>query len=292
MNRGIFVLLALGCGSDMVGDTTPEGTEPPSSPEASEGDWSCVGQEPSLLAREPARVQYVVPVVDFESQVADPIAVPDLQVQVCLSQSCFPEYPRCNGDLGECYGLSQGSKPYELAFDFPYDFGTIASLRFTAPGYVSLEYSLGGPMIGAPEGGSRVNGLPVLMLSEKSRSALFGQFGLSPSDPERGILMVRALSCLRDASPRGVRAEGVRIEPVEGEDLQSVVGVQLGMGQATLAMPPATDARGLAALMNLSPQGLTVEAQTPAGAISAFVHVSPGVITLAEIRSGLGIWGQ
>src|ERR1044071_2270981 len=147
-------------------------------------------------------------------------------------------------------------------------------------------------MIGAPEGGSRVNGLPVLMLSEKSRSALFGQFGLSPSDPERGILMVRALSCLRDASPRGVRAEGVRIEPVEGEDLQSVVGVQLGMGQATLAMPPATDARGLAALMNLSPQGLTVEAQTPAGAISAFVHVSPGVITLAEIRSGLGIGGQ
>jgi hypothetical protein len=251
-------------------------------------EWSCLGEQ-LLVAREPARVRYELPVFDFDSQSNAPRAVPGLEVQVCGSGSCEQPLSQCTPAaptaLEQCYRSSVGERPFELVFDLPYGFSN-ATLRFTAPGYAELDYVLGGPMIGAPDGEMVIRGVPLPMFSETARSTVHADLGMSPVDPARGVLLGRVLNC------EGARAAGVKVEPMARDAVPGAVAFRFESSLLAVPSPLETAAPGIAGFVNLLPGAIGIHAQTPGGEIATAVRVRPNVITIAELRPGLELWGQ
>jgi hypothetical protein len=265
MKRGLL-LLALGCGSaaDAASTASPQANVYMDTWTA----WDCLGETPAIAERDPRRVQYVVSVADFGA-VAAPQGVPNLDVAVCRGDYCDPGYARCDGDgdPGPCYSVSVGIEPHQLVFDFPYGLDE-ASLRFMAGGYMPLVYSLGGPMVGTPSGEMTVIGKPIPMWSVDAMARLYSDNGLAPVDPTAGALLLRTLDC-------AAAADGAQVRVVSGD-----------------ISPPSVAFQG--GFLNVRPQHLTVESVAPDGTPYAQIRalVIGGSITLAELRSGLGVWGQ
>jgi hypothetical protein len=309
-------LLALGCGSSAEASTTPNeqpgdtptgaardnpsdsltpGNEPPVVvPE----EWRCVAEPTLTEAPDPARVRYTVPIFDFNSKLTSPTAVRDLQVDVC-SGSCEQTLQRCTtpepSPDEQCYGVGEDVSPLVLAFDLPFAFSN-GILRFSAPGYVALDYVLGGPMMGSPEGDMTVRGLPLSLFSEQSRALLYGEVGVSTVDPTRGMLLVRALNCLRQTGPlggfEGTRAQDLGIEAMNVEAVAGAVGFSLSSDYIATPGAIRTEATGVGGFASVAPGAIGVRAQTPGGEITTTVRTRPNVITLAELRPGLDVWGQ
>jgi len=218
--------------------------------------WYCVGDEPEMADRETGRVQYTLPVAD-----SDGAAVPDLTVNVCGDPGCPEELPKCVNDAGQCFEVS-GDR--DLVFSFPFGFDGV--LRFTAPGFVETNYVLGGPMIGTPDGQLEVDGQRLTMASSQSIV-----------NTQRGSLVLKALGC--DGQP----ASGVRVQPVSGSVLSE--GPAAGL---------VTDDQGVVTSDNMQPDAATLAAIAPDGSEYARVTalIRANAVTVAELRIGIGVWGQ
>jgi len=268
--------------------STIAGNDPSSSATDVPPEWSCLAEQ-GLVPREPARVRYELSVFDFNSQPTAPTAVPGLEVQVCGSGACEQPLPRCSPAepeaLEQCYRSSAGARPFELTLDLPYGFAN-GTLRLTAPGFAELEYVLGGPMIGAPDGEMAVQGVPLPMFSEGARSTLYGDLRMGLVDSTRGVILGRVLNC------DGVRAAGVTVEPAALDTVPGAVAFRFESSLLAVPAPLETAAPGMAGFVNVLPGALAIEAQTPGGEITTAVRVRPNVITIAELRPGLDLWGQ
>jgi hypothetical protein len=175
-----------------------------------------------------------------------------------------------------------------MILDFPYGFAN-AVLRFRAPGYVDMDYLLGGPMIGTPSGEMTVRAIGVPLLLEATRNSIYSQVGLSSVDAARGVLAARTLDC------RGERASGVLVQPWLGDVQSPAVAFSLSNNNYAAAESLETDERGVAGFINLAPQNIDVIALAPGGETfvsPTTINIRSGVITLAELRMGLGLWGQ
>jgi hypothetical protein len=244
------------------------------------------------------RVSYIVPVVDFNSQPTSPIVVPDLQVEVC-SGSCEQPLQRCDTDTPaptqQCYRVSEGVQPFVMVFDMPFAFSN-ATLRLSAPGYAPLDYMFGGPLIGSPEGDTIVAGLVLPMLTEQSRAIFYADLGVSSVDPARGMLVVRALNCLRQTTPlgglQGTRAAGLVIEATDSDAVSGAVAFRLSNANVPTPNELETDPTGVAGYANVQPRAIRVRAQAPGGEIANTLLIRQEVITIAELRPGLDLWGQ
>jgi hypothetical protein len=240
-----------------------------------------------------------VPVVDFNSQPTAPIVIPDLQVEVC-SGSCELMLQQCNTETPapteQCYGLTKDSdRPFMLRFDLPFNFSG-ATLRLSAPGYAQLDYMFGGPLIGSPEGDMIVSGLALPMLTEQTRAAFYADLGSSSVDPTRGMLAVRALNCRRAIAPlgglQGMRAAGVGIRATDPDAVSGAVPFRLSGANLPTPNELETDPTGVAGYANVQPRVVDIVAETPGGEIATAIRVRPDVITVAELRPGLELWGQ
>jgi hypothetical protein len=242
-------------------------------------DWYCLGTAPVMADRVPGRIQYTVPVVDFDSQLYAPTPIAGAQLTVCTSAACTEPFT-------DWHQLDSGS-PLLWSLDLPYGLSN-AVLRFTAPGYVPMDYVLGGPMIGNPVDGSLVvKGIGIPLLHEEALSALYGEVGLGAFDPSRGVFAVRVLDCNGSRAPDATLSASA-VSP-------GSVPFSLSNGNLASANSSTTDARGVAGIMNLLPNTFDVSALSPGGEMVArptTVNIRPGVVTLAEIRVGLDQWGQ
>lgn len=250
--------------------------------------WYCLDEKPEIVEREPGRVTYVMPVVDFNSQPSSPSPVPDVTMRVCTNAVCMPEFPLCDGEPGQCYNVGPGPAPFVMVLDFPYGFVN-GILRFQAPDYVDMDYVLGGPMIGTPEGEMQVRSLGITMVPIASRDSIYAQVGVSEVDPDRGTLALRTLDC------RGQRASGVLVSPSDGDVDDPAVAFSLSNNNLATPTSLRTDERGVAGFINLAPQTIDVIGLTPGGepfVTPTTLNVRSGVITLAELRIGLDVWGQ
>lgn len=260
------------------------------------GNWACLGQRPTPLDQPPERVQYLVGIVDFDSQPPPntPTSVPGLQVTVCGSPSCDP--PFSAPDVVVVNPI-EGQAPYVWMIDVPYNFSN-AYLRLTAPNYAPMDYVFGGPLKGPPEGGHVVRGLTIPLLKEATRDTIYNDLGLpGPADPKRGVLAVRTLDCRRSAQAQGQRAAGVRLHAIPAAPEAPAVAWTLSFSNRATPNKLETDARGVAGFVNVLPGTVDVEGIAPVGnggtAYGATtLPVRAGVITLAEVRYGLDVWGQ
>lgn len=260
------------------------------------GSWGCLEQRPTLLEQPPERIQYLVGIVDFDSQPPPntPTSVPGLQVTVCGSPSCDP--PFSAPDVVTVNPI-EGQPSYVWMIDFPYNFSN-AYLRLTAPNYAPMEYFFGGPLKGPPEGGHVVRGLTIPLLKEATRDTIYNDLGLpGPADPTRGVLAVRTLDCRRSAQGQGQRAAGVRLRAIPSAPDAPAVAWTLSFSNRATPNKLETDARGVAGFVNVVPGTVDIEGVaplgdggTPYGATT--LPVRAGVITLAEVRYGLDLWGQ
>jgi hypothetical protein len=314
-NCGILGLTPCTAGT---GGTNPVSTPMELRPEDMQPEWRCLvaPRDPPPRPENPttARVTYLVPVVDFDSPSPNqPVAVPNVQLTVCTSDSCNPPaacFPSCAipPAPSSTVVIQQASpmQPFLYAINVPW--GTEAvTLRASAPGYVASEYYVGGPMLGPPEGGNTVFGLPFFLLTEAARAALHTQVGLGEVNEANGILAARTLNCDRAMSPtpnglplQGVRAAGVRIEMVNLEPPESAVPWVLSFGRRASKDLFVTDDRGAAGFANLPPTGYLVEgiAPAPEGSAAGFKYgrtlatVRANTITIVEVREGQEAWGQ
>lgn len=260
------------------------------------GDWECLDQRPAPIDRPPDRIQYVVAIVDFDSQPPPnmPTRVEGLEVTVCGSPSCDP--PFSAPDVVTVNPVT-GQPPYVWMIDFPYNFSN-AYLRLTAPNYAPMDYFFGGPMKGPPEGGNVVRGNTIPLLKEATRDTIYNDLGLpGPADPTRGVLAVRTLDCSRNAQGQGQRAAGVRLRAIPDAPEAPAVAWTLSFSNRATPNKLETDARGVAGFVNVLPGTVDVEGLAPIGTTgkpygATTLPVRAGVITLAEVRFGLDIWGQ
>lgn len=243
--------------------------------------WPCLnsGEQIQVAARDPGRVTYVVPVVDFDSQLTAPTTVPGATLTICTSAACdapFTDWQRL-----------QGPAEYVWVLSLPYSLSN-AVLRFSAPGYIPMDYVLGGPMIGAPTGELTVKGIGIPLVKETTLTALYNQVGLSGVDLTRGVFAARVLDC------SGERAASSTVTTSVGNVTGSI---PFALSNNNLATPTTleTDSRGVAGFMNLPPQTLDVVGWSSTGLQIGDVTTMPiraGAITLAELRPGLELWGQ
>lgn len=257
--------------------------------------WACLGH-PSLRVGQPEQpVTYVLPVIDFDAQPTNPQPVPGLNIFLCATTPCPGPSP---SPPGVTIVNPDSNAPYLYAIVVPYGFAN-ARLRLRAPGYVPVEYDLGGPLVGPPEGGYMVKGLPISMIRLETMSALFQDIGLEESpSPDKGILAVRTLNCLRtDTSPpTGVRAAGVRLQMLDALSPSALPWTLFINNIATRTT--TTDARGVMGLANVEPAAYTLQGIAPFGGPdgtpygTTAVRIEPGTITVVEIRDGIGKWGQ
>lgn len=250
--------------------------------------WYCLGEQSQIAEREPGRITYVMPIVDFNSQPTSPSPVPGVTFKVCTNAVCVPEYPVCDGSTEQCYNVGPGPTPFVQVLDLPYGFAN-GILRFQAPEYVDMDYVLGGPMIGTPSGELLVRSLGITMVPNLTRDGIYAQVGIPEIDLGRGVLAIRTLDC------RGERSPGVTVSPSSGDVESPAVAFSLSSNNLATPTSLETDGRGVAGFINLAPQTIDVVAFTPDG--TPFVrpttlNVRPGVITLAELRMGLDQWGQ
>jgi hypothetical protein len=235
-----------------------------------------------VAPREPGRVQYTVPVVDFDTQLTAPIPVPGAALQVCLNATCEVTLPVCNGDVGTCYREFEGPNAAIRVLDFPYGL-TNVTLRWSAPGYVPTDYPLGGPLIGAPDGSLQVRGIGIVLVREATYAAMHAQVGATP-DPTRGTLALRALGCSLQ------RQAGVYVESYNA-NLGGATQWSLSTGNLVTDAQVLTDDRGVVGYFNLPAQTLDVTVPAWDEPPRTF-NVRPGVLTLAELRWGLEEFGQ
>ena len=229
-------------------------------------------------------------VVDFDSQPYSPTPVSGLKIDVCGSPSCDP--PATQPDV-VIHNPVEGQPPFVYAIELPFRFSN-GSLRLTAPGYAPMDYIFNGPMIGPPEGGYVVQGLTIPLLKATTRDTIYHDLGLAGDvDKSRGVLALRTLNCLRDpkANPR---ASGVKLVSVPNAPKEPAVAWTLSTSNRATANRLETDARGVAGFVNALPLVYDLEGLSPIGSSygRTSIAVRPGVITLAEIRDGIGLWGQ
>jgi hypothetical protein len=247
--------------------------------------WRCIDEQTMPVTVTPARVKYSIPIVDFNSQPSAPTPVVGLGIKVCTNQRCDPEYPICASDSQQqCVRISGG--PVQYVFDFPYGLAN-GWLQLSAPDYTNMDYILGGPMIGKPDGSLEVTGNVATMVPVTTLEDIYRSVGVDHVDPERGTLAIRILDCL------GIRAPGMLLSTVV-EDPGSVA---FSLSNGNIATPNTleTDPRGVAGIVNLAPQAVDVIAITPDGRDyggPTTINVRPNTITLAELRDGLDVWGQ
>lgn len=234
-----------------------------------------------VIPREPGRVQYTVPVVDFDTQLTAPIPVPGVTVQVCTNATCIPELPLCDGEVGNCWREFPGPSPAVRVFDFPFGLNN-AVMRFAAPGYIPTDYVLGGPMIGSPEGDLALRGVGIVLVKQETYTALHDQVGAAP-DPSRGTLGIRVLDCALQ------RSAGQTLEAWNA-NLDGATGFSLSSGNLVTDSRMTTDQRGVVGFFNLPTQ--TLDVWVPAWSNPVTYNIRPGTLTLAELRWGLEQFGQ
>lgn len=264
MKRVLLLLLA-GCMPDML-----------------PGDDTCLDYV-EVVPREPGRVQYTVPVVDFDTQLTAPIPVPQAKLAVCTNSTCEPQLPLCDSaELGQCYREFPGPNPAVRVLDFPFGLGNV-TLRWSAPGYVPTDYPMGGPLIGTPDGSLAVRGIGIVLVKETTYAALHAQLGVAP-DPSRGTLAVRVLDCSLG------RTAGATMEPYNAV-LVGSTGFSLSTNNLASGADLTTDQRGVVGFFNLPPQ--TLDVSIPAWELQPTTfNVRPGTLTLGELRWGLEEFGQ
>lgn len=279
-----FILLSLSCTPFKPGgDRLPDAAAP-------EPEWLCLRAPPQVAppTTTPERVTYVLSIVDFDSREGGaPATVPGLEVTVCGSARCEPPVPTCAGVLTpDCVGVRQmpADPPFPHTISFPYGFED-AVLRLQAPGYVGVDYVLGGPMVGRPDGAPVVTGLAISMPLRTTAEKISLDMGSSPS-PEQHTLMLRALDC------HGQRAAGVTVQALnDGQGIPFILSDDAPVRRETLV----TGARGVAGLIGLPSPTIDVIGVSPSGVEfggPTRLSLRPGVITVAELRHGLGVWGQ
>jgi hypothetical protein len=278
-----FVLLSLSCTAfEPASDRLPDAAVP-------ELEWQCLHAPRSIPppATFPERITYLVPIVDFDSQRRSPTAVPGLEITVCNGARCDAPLPACAGVLApDCVGIQQvaADPPFIYTLSFPYGFAD-AVLRLQAPGYAGVDYLLGGPMVGTADGAPVVNGLVISMPLWATAEKLSRDVGVSPS-PDQRTLTLRALDC------DGQRAPGVTVQPLDNEQ-----GIPFELSDDTLTRRDTlvTGARGVGGLIGLPSPSIDVVGLSPSGIEfggPTSIELRAGVITLAELRHGLGVWGQ
>lgn len=236
----------------------------------------------TVVPREPGRVQYTVPVVDFDTQLTAPIPVSGATLRVCLNATCEVELPLCNGDVGSCYRESPGPNPAIRVLDFPFGL-TNVTLRWSAPGYVPTDYVMGGPLIGSASGDLALRGVGIVLVSEATYASMHAQVGAVP-DPARGTLALRVLGC--DLN----RLAGAPLETFNA-NINGSTGFSLSTGNLLTDARIETDARGVVGFLNLLPQTLDVFIPAWDQQPTTF-NVRPGTLTLGEMRWGLDQFGQ
>ncbi len=269
-----------------TGDAGSGGTEAPElGPE-----WACLAEPQRPVAQDPERVTYVVGIVDFDSQPYSPTPVKGLQIEVCGSPSCDP--PASEPEVIITNPV-EGQPPFVYAIEVPFRFSN-GSLRLTAPNYAPMDYIFNGPMIGPPEGGYVVQGLTIPLLKATTRETIYHDLGLPGEvDTSRGVLALRTLNCLREKGSNP-RAPGVKLISVPQPPDEPAVAWTLSTSNRATANRLETDARGVAGFVNALPLVYDLEGVSPVGLTygRTSIAVRPGVITLAEIRDGIGLWGQ
>jgi hypothetical protein len=280
----------------------PTGTLPP--------EWQCLREPLQPVERTPSRVQYRVPIVDFDSQPSNPRAVTGLTVTVCDNAACDPPLPACAAGTmpaptEQCVSVTNslpGVPPYVYQLDLPYQFSN-GYLKLEAPNYAEMNYILGGPMIGAPEGGSLVIGLAIPVLTLAARANAYRDVGVPDGqDDTGGVLAVRTLDCVRNPGrlsptiPEGRRAADVSVEAQPEQPPPPAVAWSVSDNNTFSRDDLLTDARGVAGFLNTEIAALVVVARAPVDitypANAPTYRVRPGVVTLAELRDGLNVWGQ
>jgi len=292
-----------GGGGGGGGDTgaTPREELPPA--------WQCLETPQPAADRDETRIQYRVPIVDFESQPANPRPVPELVVEVCDTITCDPPLPACPAGATpaarqQCVTVTNlpGPPPVVYQIDLPWNFSN-GYLKLTAPNYAEMNYILGGPMIGAPEGGPLVIGLAIPVLTLAARANAYRDVGVADGqDATGGVLAVRALDCVRRIGnlspmiPEGNRAAEVTVEAQPSAPPAPAVAWSVSGNNVFSQDNLLTDARGVAGYLNIQGGQLGVTARAPVGVTypdtTQTFRLRGGVITLAELRDGLGVWGQ
>lgn len=283
IKRSFFFFFGLCCtpyepGSDTLPDAAARAPE-----------WACLRAPLPItrLAAPPARITYLVPIVDFDSQPRAPVPVPELEISVCDSSSCDPPVPSCLDVLTpDCVDVRQapGEPPFVYAVSFPYGFEN-GVLRLRAPRYANMDYVLGGPMVGTPDGAELVRGLAIAMPLQATAEQISLEMGSSPA-PDHRTLAVRTLDCL------GQRAPGVSVQSLTSE--QGIPFVLSDDNRPT-RNTELTSARGVTGLLELPTARVDIVGISPPGAPfggPTSIDVAAGVITVAEIRPGIGVWGQ
>jgi hypothetical protein len=273
-------------------------------PEVLPPEWACLDEPMMPVARDPARVQYRVAIVDFDSQPIMVTPVAGVQVSVCSNAACDPPMPTCPEGVEltptqQCVTVTNIQGPvYQMNLPFNFQNG---SLKLTAPGYAEMNYIFGGPMIGAPEGGPLVLGLAIPLLRESARVSAYLDCNGTQVNADRGTLAVRTLDCKRNRSNldmvvlEGSRAPNVSVEPFDGEPTNGCAWT-LSNDNSFSPNSLRTDGRGVAGYLDTDVGLLRLVAESPVNvqypAAPPNLRVRPNVITLAELRDGLGRWGQ
>jgi hypothetical protein len=216
--------------------------------------------------------------------------VKGLTIEVCGSPSCDP--PASAPDV-VIHNPVEGQPPFVYAIEFPYRFSN-GSLRLTAPDYAPMDYVFNGPIIGPPEGGYQLQGLTIPLLKASTRDTIYHDLGLPGEvDKSRGVLALRTLNCLRDPKANA-RAAGVKVQSVPEPPKAPSVAWTLSTSNRATPNRLETDSRGVAGFVNVLPLVYDVEGVAPMGRTygRTSIAVRPEVITLAEIRDGIGLWGQ
>jgi len=265
----------------------------------------------------PQRVKYDVLIVDFDSQPGQPTPVTGLHVDVCPSVACQSTLPDCPnatpGPTEQCKVVSTPAAqvPFFYEINLPYNFQN-GSLRLTAPpDYTPMDYFFGGPMVGSPDKDAaapdHVVGLTIPMVKATTLGDIYRRLGLPTVDPSVGTLAVRTLSCARDPAgpspplPAGLfwghRSPDVTVT-AQPETPAGAVAYTLSNSNVFSQNAEVTDARGVAGFVNVRDGSIDLKALasdglTPyaAGRVTT-IPMRPGVITIAELRAGLDLWGQ
>ena len=259
-------------------------------PPALGSEWACLKAPLKPVTQEAKRVTYVVGIVDFDSQPYSPTPVSGLNIQVCGSPSCDP--PASAPDV-VIHNPVEGQPPFVYAIEFPFRFSN-GSLRLTAPNYAPMDYIFNGPMIGPPEGGYVVQGLTIPLLKASTRETIYHDLGIAGDvDKTRGVLALRTLNCFRDPK-LNARAPGVKLVSVPKAPQAPSVAWTLSTSNRATPNRLETDGRGVAGFVNVQPLVYDLEGLSPVGLSygRTSIAVRPDVITLAEIRDGIGLWGQ
>lgn len=243
--------------------------------------WACLSSPIAIANRQPGPVTYVVPVYDFTDHLQAPQTVPGLAIMACASLDCAASDP----------GVSVSTDTYIATLTFP--FGFDGWLKISAPGYVEVHYRLGGPMIGTPEGGLTVYGLPVRLLKPSTLQFEYSSLGVATPNGGVGLLMARTLSCARDhmaGVALGTLTAGVQIESTD----QTAAIAYAIAGNGVFSPNLVSGDRGEVGLANVSLGSLDVRGVAPNDATYAAQEtvVEADAITLIELRPGLGAWGQ